>query len=141
MRGWAELYRTSLGLGSRYLRKHGYAREAIVRVIVPLDPSRYLELPWALDRLGGFRGATILDLASPKLLAVTFAGRGLSVTTLDQLESEIAIWRLLAEDVPGLDFVVGDGRAMPFETGSFDHATSISVLEHIAGEGGDVIQS
>jgi len=138
MRGWSELYRTSLGLGVRYLRRHGYAREAVIRLVVPLDPSRYLELPWALERLGDRGGQTVLDLASPKLLAVTLARRGLRVTTLDQLESEIVIWRRLAEDEPGLEFVVGDGRAMPFEGASFDHATSISVLEHVAGEGGDV---
>jgi ubiquinone/menaquinone biosynthesis C-methylase UbiE len=137
MRGWSELYRTSLGLGVRYLRRHGYAREAVIRLVVPLDPSRYLELPWALDRLGGLSGQTVLDLASPKLLAVTLARRGLRVTTLDQLESEIAIWRRLAEDDSGLQFVAGDGRAMPFEDASFDHATSISVLEHVAGDGGD----
>jgi len=137
MRGWSELYRTSLELGLRYLRQHGYAREAVIRLVVPLDPSRYLELPWALDRLDARAGQTVLDLASPKLLAVTLARRGARVTTLDQLESEIEVWRRLAEGEPNLTFVVGDGRAMPFADESFDHATSISVLEHIAGEGGD----
>ena len=138
MRGWGELYRTSLRLGVSYLRHHGYAREAVIRLIVPLDPSRYLELPWALDRLGGSPGETVLDLASPKLLAVTLARRGMQVTTLDQLESEIEVWRRLAENDANLTLVVGDGRAMPFETESFDHATSISVLEHVTGEDGDI---
>ena len=139
MRGWSELYRTSLELGVRYLRHHGYAREAVIRLVVPLDPSRYLELPWALERLDARAGQTVLDLASPKLLAVTLARRGIPVTTLDQLESEIEVWRRLAEDESNLTFVVGDGRAMPFEDESFDHATSISVLEHIAGEDGDAL--
>ena len=137
MRGWSELYRTSIQLGVRHLRRHGYAREAVIRVVVPLDPSRYLELPWALDRLDARPGESVLDLASPKLLAVTLARRGVRVTTLDQLESEIAVWRRLAEGEPGLRFVIGDGRAMPFDDESVDHATSISVLEHIAGDGGD----
>ena len=137
MRGWSELYRTSLELGARYLRRHGYAREAVIRLVVPLDPSRYLELPWALDRLDAQVGQTVLDLASPKLLAVTLARRGARVTTLDQLESEIEVWRRLAEGEPNLTFVVGDGRSMPFDDESFDHATSISVLEHIAGDRGD----
>ena len=137
MRGWSELYRTSLQLGVGHLRRHGYAREAVIRLVVPLDPSRYLELPWALGRLGAFAGQTVLDLASPKLLAVTLARRGMRVTTLDQLESEIEVWRRLAEGDSNLTFVVGDGRAMPFEDESFDHATSISVLEHVAGDGGD----
>ena len=137
MRGWGELYRTSLELGVRHLRHHGYAREAVIRLVVPLDPSRYLELPWALDRLDARAGQTVLDLASPKLLAVTLARRGVRVTTLDQLESEIEVWRRLAEGESNLTFVVGDGRAMPFDDETFDHATSISVLEHIAGERGD----
>jgi SAM-dependent methyltransferase len=137
MRGWSELYRTSLQLGVGHLRRHGYAREAVIRLVVPLDPSRYLELPWALDRLGASAGQTVLDLASPKLLAVTLARRGVRVTTLDQLESEIEVWRRLAEGESNLTFVVGDGRAMPFDSESFDHATSISVLEHVAGNGGD----
>ncbi|MCY7301552.1 MAG: class I SAM-dependent methyltransferase [Thermoleophilia bacterium] len=137
MRGWSELYRTSLGLGVRHLRRHGYAREAVIRLVIPLDPSRYLELPWALEHLDASAGQTMLDLASPKLLAVTLARRGVRVTTLDQLESEIEVWRRLAEGEPNLTFVVGDGRAMPFADASFDHGTSISVLEHIAGDGGD----
>ena len=45
MRGWARLYRTSVGLGVHHLLRRGYLREAVVRVVVPLDPSRYLELP------------------------------------------------------------------------------------------------
>lgn len=139
MRGWGELYRTSLRLGVDHLRRHGYAREAVIRLVVPLDPSRYLELPWALERLGSFPGQTVLDLASPKLLAVTLARRGMPVTTLDQLEPEIEVWRRLAESDSNLTLVVGDGRAMPFEDESFDHAVSISVLEHIAGEDGDVV--
>lgn len=137
MRGYGDLYRTSLGLGFGHLRRHGYSREAVIRLVVPLDPSRYLELPWALDRLGARSGESVLDLASPKLLAVTLARRGALVTTVDQLESEIEAWRRLADREPGLRLVVGDGRALPFADESFDHATSISVLEHVAGEGGD----
>jgi SAM-dependent methyltransferase len=139
VRGWSELYRTSVGLGLRHLRRHGYAREAVVRLVVPLDPSRYLELPWALDRLAPAWGETVLDLASPKLLAVVLARRGARVTTVDQLESEIATWRVLTEAEDGLELVVGDGRSLPFPDGSFDHASCISVLEHVAGDGGDVV--
>jgi SAM-dependent methyltransferase len=41
----------------------------------------------------------------------------------------------LAGDVPGLDLRVADGRALPFDDASFDHAYSISVLEHIEEPG------
>jgi SAM-dependent methyltransferase len=107
----------------------------VVRVIVPLDPSRYLELPWAIDHLGAQPGERVLDLASPKLLAVVLARRRVLVTSVDQLEREIEDWQALAGDVDGLELRVGDGRSLPFEDASFDHAYSISVLEHIEEPG------
>lgn len=135
MRGWASLWAESVKLGVRYLVRHGYRREAVVRVVVPLDPSRYLELPWAIERLAARPGERVLDLASPKLLAVALARRGVRVTAVDQLEREIETWRALAGDVPTLTLEVADGRALPFEDDSFDHACSISVLEHIEEPG------
>ena len=56
MRGWGEPYRASLELGLRQLARRRHLREAIVRLAVPMDPSRYLEIPWALRRLGAARG-------------------------------------------------------------------------------------
>jgi SAM-dependent methyltransferase len=100
-----------------------------------MDPSRYLELPWALRELRSRGGQRVLDLASPKLLAVVLARDGLEVTSIDELPSEIEAWRALAGDQPRLTFQVADGRAVPFEEASFDHACSISVLEHIAEPG------
>lgn len=123
----------SVALGLRDLR-HGYRREAVVRVVVPLDPSRYLELPWAIERLEAQPAERVLDLASPKLLAVWLARHGVEVTSVDQLEREIETWQALAGDA-GVDFRVADGRVLPFEDGSFDHAYSISVLEHIEEPG------
>jgi SAM-dependent methyltransferase len=135
MRGWLELYRTSVGLGARHLAHHGYLREAVIRVVVPLDPSRYLELPETKRELGARAGERVLDLASPKLLAVSLARAGVEVVSVDQLETEIEAWRKLAADESRLALEVGDGRALPFEDASFDHAYSVSVLEHIPEPG------
>jgi SAM-dependent methyltransferase len=135
VRGWGELYRTSVGLGARYLVHDGFLREAVIRVVVPLDPSRYLELPETLDELGARPGDCVLDLASPKLLAVVLARRGAHVTSVDQLESEIDSWRKLTAGEPRLALQVGDGRSLPFAEASFDHAYSVSVLEHIPEPG------
>lgn len=105
-----------------------------MRVVVPLDPSRYLELPWAIERLAAQPGQRVLDLASPKLLAVQLSRRGVRVTSVDQLEREVETWQALAGDA-GVDFRVADGRALPFADATFDHAYSISVLEHIEEPG------
>jgi SAM-dependent methyltransferase len=131
VRGWAGLWAESVRLGARHLLSGRYRREAVVRVVVPLDPSRYLELPWAIERLAARPGEHVLDLASPKVLAVVLARQGVRVTSVDQLEREIDTWRALASDVLGLELQVADGRALPFGDASFDHAYSISVLEHI----------
>jgi ubiquinone/menaquinone biosynthesis C-methylase UbiE len=135
MRGWTGLYRTSVELGLRYLVHHGYLREAVIRVVVPMDPSRYLELPETMRELGARSGDRVLDLASPKLLAVALARAGAVVTSVDQLESEIDAWRRLTAGEPRLTLEVGDGRAMAFEDASFDHAYSVSVVEHIPEPG------
>jgi SAM-dependent methyltransferase len=135
MRRWGKLYRTSVGLGFRYLLRNGYLREAVIRVVVPLDPSRYLELPETMRELRAQPGERVLDLASPKLLAVTLARGGADVVSVDQLESEIEAWRKLTAGEPRLAFEVADGRALPYEDASFDHAYSVSVLEHIPEPG------
>jgi len=135
MRGWGRLYRTSVGLGLRYLVRHGYLREAVIRVVVPLDPSRYLELPETMRELVARPGERVLDLASPKLLAVALARGGVEVVSVDQLDPEIESWRKLTAGQPLLTFQVADGRALPLEDASFDHAYSVSVLEHIPEPG------
>jgi SAM-dependent methyltransferase len=135
VRGWSRLYRTSLGLGLRGFVRGGRRRQAAVRILVPLDPSRYLELPWALGALAAEPGERVLDLASPKLLAVELARRGVEVTSVDEFQAEIETWRRLTDGEPRLRFEVADGRALPFEDASLDHAYSISVLEHIAEDG------
>ena len=135
MRCWGRLYLTSVGLGLRYLARHGYLREAVIRVVVPLDPSRYLELPETLRELAARPGERVLDLASPKLLAVALARAGVEVVSVDQLEREIESWRKLTAGEPRLTLEVADGRALPFEDASFDHAYSVSVLEHIPEPG------
>jgi SAM-dependent methyltransferase len=132
MRGWTGLYRLSVSLGVHDLRRHGPTREGAIRLAIPLDPSRYLELPWAERTLGARPGERVLDLASPKLLAVGLARDGVEVVSVDALALEVERWRRLAPDVR---FEVADGRSLPFEDASFEHAYSLSVLEHIPDDG------
>lgn len=136
MRGWLPFYLTSWHVGFRALLGRRDLRSALLRFLIPLDPSRYLEFPDAVRELAPKRGQRVLDLASPKLVAIELARRGAHVTSVDALEEEIALWRSLARSHRGVSFEVADGRALPFPNDSFDHAYSISVLEHIP-EGGD----
>ena len=135
MRGWASLYALSLRLGARSLLRDGPNRQALIRLLVPLDPSRYLELPDTLEQLDAAPGERVLDLASPKLPAVALARRGVTVTSVDALESEVDTWRRLAGHEPNVTFAMGDGRALNLPDARFDRAYSISVIEHIAGDG------
>ncbi|MGZ4399949.1 MAG: class I SAM-dependent methyltransferase [Gaiellaceae bacterium] len=135
MRGWLPFFRASVGLGARHLLRRGYLREAVVRVVIPLDPSRYLELPWARRMLAPAPGQRVLDLASPKLLAVMLARDGAEVVSVDELDEELERWRKLTEREPHLRFEPGDGRSLPFPDAGFDHAVSVSVLEHIPEPG------
>jgi SAM-dependent methyltransferase len=110
-------------------------REAVARLVCPLDPVRYIEMPQVLNRLAARPGERVLDLASPKLCAVALARDGVEVTVVDAWPREIETWTTLAGDVDGLTFQVADGRALPFPDGSFDHAYSVSVIEHIPDDG------
>lgn len=135
MQGWWPFYRTSLALGLRSLARGRFSRDVVIRLVIPLDPSRYLELPWAVQALGARPGEHVLDLASPKLLAVQLARAGVRVTSVDAYPAEVEAWRELAGAEPGLSFEVADGRSLPYGDGSFDRACSISVLEHVAEDG------
>lgn len=130
-----KLYALSVRLGLRYLVRHGWLREALIRVVAPLDPSRYLEFPETLRALRAAPGDEVLDLASPKLVATFLAGQGVKVTSVDQLAIEVERWRKLTAGRGNLELAVADGRSLPFADAHFDHAYSISVLEHIPGDG------
>ena len=109
-RGWLGLFALSVRLGVRHLLRHGFLREAVVRVVVPMDPSRYLEFPETLRELAARPGERVIDLASPKLVAVRLARQGVEVVSVDELPSEIETWRRLTGRTPGLTLQVADGR-------------------------------
>jgi SAM-dependent methyltransferase len=135
LRGWVPFFRLSVGLGLRSFVRGHFTREALIRVIAPLEDTRLFELPATAAALDVAPGERVLDLASPKLAAVWLARHGAMVTSVDLLEAEIARWRELAGHVRGLEFDVADARQLPFADGAFDHAYSISVIEHIGDDG------
>ena len=135
---WKQIFLLSWRVGaSGLLRgvKGPARREAVARLACPLDPVRYIEMPVVLNRLVARPGERVLDLASPKLCAVALARNGVDVTVVDAYAQEIDTWNQLAGNQPNLRFQVGDGRALLFPDASFDHAYSISVIEHIPDDG------
>lgn len=136
VRGWLPLYLLSWRLGLSALRRRVQPREALIRLVVPLDPSRYLELPHTVRAVGARPGERVLDLASPKLVAVAIGRTGAEVTSVDLFDQEVKTWTDIAGAEPNVRFLRGDGRSLTFDDASFDHAYSISVLEHIP-DGGD----
>lgn len=136
MRGWLPFHLTSWRLGLHALARGRVPRHALTRLVIPMDPSRYLEFPDVVRQLAARSGEHVLDLASPKLVAVQLARHAVHVTSMDAFEDEVSAWRELASGQRGVSFEVGDGRRLPYQDGSFDHAYSISVLEHIP-DGGD----
>lgn len=131
----------ALGIGLRTV-----LREPVLgakRLVLPVNYWRTAEFAFVLGHLAVRQGDAVVDLGSPKDLAVLLARRhGCRVTALDILESAITLSAryAAAQGVTGqgpgqVDSRVADGRALAFPDGSFDAAYSVSVLEHIPDAG------
>ena len=136
--GWKRLWRHSYALGLRWVvreARHGWrARQVgLVRLVVPLDPSRYYELGRIAE--ADFSGRC-LDVSSPKLLPSLLQAedRG-SWVCIDLFDAEIDAWRTID---PDLELDVQDATALSFADETFDNCICVSVLEHI-GKGKDSV--
>ena len=133
--GWQRLLSHSYRLGWRWLGReagHGFrgARVGLCRLLVPLDPWRYYKLGKVAEQ--EFAGRC-LDVSSPKLLpSLLQRERRGDWVAVDLFSAEIERWRRVD---PQLHLEVQDARRLPYADASFDHCISVSVLEHIAGDG------
>jgi SAM-dependent methyltransferase len=116
---------------------------------MPLDVDRVAELPWAAEQMLAAQPRRILDLASPKLLALWLAENSRAeVVATDAWGAEITTWSRLASAAdPGgnrfdaLRLEVADGTALPYQRGEFDAAFSVSVVEHVPGNGDTAVMA
>jgi len=118
---------------------HAVARTALVR---PIDYMRWAELAAVLRTLVLRPAERVLDVGSPQwlTLALAEAHPKTEFVYTNIIERELAPFRRIA-DVLGLSNVTytrQDARALTFDTASFDHVITVSVIEHIFPEvGGD----
>ncbi len=135
------VWRAGLGLGLAALWTEPLL--GLKRLILPVSYWRAAEFAYVARQLQLPRGARVLDLGSPKDLALLLAAeRGFEVVATDILPEAIELSRRYAAALgrcgsgPGSVLSeVQDGRRLTYPDGAFDAAFSVSVLEHIPDDG------
>ncbi|MEQ9098756.1 MAG: methyltransferase domain-containing protein [Imperialibacter sp.] len=103
---------------------------------MPMNYVRQAEIPLVLSLLNPSPNEKVLDVSSPKLLALYMALKNFKVCATDADPYFVDDFCKYADLIPGgIELEMVDVRNMPFESGSFDKIFSISVLEHIPGDG------
>jgi SAM-dependent methyltransferase len=133
---------TSLQVGVRSLIGP-YPREAAARLVNPLSYPRFMEFDLALRPLAPLDGCTVLDLGSPKLPALLVARHSsCQLYATDIRDYFIAptahfLNRMGLGERVGRDIVLEtqDARSLTYADEFFDRVFSISVVEHIPGDG------
>ena len=118
-------------------------RIGLARLILPVSYWRYAEFRYVIGALARASGARVLDVGSPKDLALFLARRQqYAVVATDIMPTTIARSQRAARaagvagEGPGrVISEVQDARTLPYEDNSFDAAYSVSVLEHIPESG------
>jgi SAM-dependent methyltransferase len=137
LRMWA----AGLSLGVRALPHDPVL--GLKRIALPITYWRTAEFAYAWKQLDLAPGARVLDLGSPKELALLLAKRKrFEVVSTDILPEEVEISERygkahgIAGQGPGrVRAEVQDGRSLTYAPASFDAAFSVSVLEHIPEDG------
>jgi SAM-dependent methyltransferase len=137
-----EYYRANVRLGMRGISR-GALNWGFRRLWNPVDYWRCAEIPHAIFALKPRPGERVLDIGSPKFAALFLAkSRRCSVDATDisdyfvpQLSFFSTLEGLDGNRDGALQLQVEDGRRLSYADESFDKIYSISVLEHIPGDG------
>lgn len=134
------LFAYGVGIGIQALSHAHITKESFKNVVVPASYWRTLEYRLTFEALRPAATDRILDIGSPKLLSLYIAQyTGASVFATDLQEYFIPDYTYF-RDLRGIPeeryrLLTADGRALQFGDGVFDKVYSISVLEHIPGDG------
>lgn len=148
-----ELYAAGVRLGVANLVRNGFAlglKKTIGKVTQPINSyTRFPEYFFirneveARTRTAANR-LKILDVGSPKLLGLILAANNnadvylTDITSLNIDEYKL-MWSAIENKAIGsADFAKEDVRQLTFRDDSFDITYSMSVLEHVEGEDGDI---
>lgn len=132
-------------LGVLSLRQAHYG-PGLKRLLYPVGYWRYPVLRYVISLLKDRRGLAVLDVGSPKLLALWLALEADHVVYATDLQDEaiFTTWDLYYRDFVARHGAAGrgqyrtefqDGRRLSYADASFDVVYSISVIEHIPGDG------
>ena len=115
------------------------SRNSLLRELltVPMNYWRCLETPLTAWGLQAKPAHVVLDLGSPKLLALYLSLQGYSVIATDISDYFIKDLRQLQYElvISSLQIAVAAGQHLPMQSDSIDCAYSVSVLEHIPNRG------
>jgi SAM-dependent methyltransferase len=134
------IYSYGLLIGLQSLLRGHISREALKNVVVPVNYWRTLEYRLVFDELLPQSPDVILDIGSPKLFSLYVAERfGAEICATDIEEYFISDYGYFGamRGIPSSRYRLlrADGRKLQFADGAFNKVFSISVLEHIPGEG------
>ncbi len=130
---YLNLFLFSAKIGFKAILSGKITKEAVKRILCPLDPARYYELPKVLNCLRLKSGSRVLDVSSPKLLVYYLAEKNPSVEfyAIDKFEEELKNWDRIIKRPKNLHLLTEDATHLSFVNSYFEEVFSVSVLEHI----------
>jgi SAM-dependent methyltransferase len=133
------VYRFGLSVGARTLPVA--PRDAIKRLVLPVEYIRCVEFRYVLEHLNIAPDHAVLDVGSPKLLSLFVAARlGARVWATDLVDYFVPAYGAYAASILGSEryrylMETQDARALTYGDAAFDRVFSVSVVEHIPGDG------
>ena len=128
-----DLYFYSIFLGFEAIGRGLITKESIKRILCPMDPSRFYELPRVGNAMELKGRQRVLDLSSPKLLVCFLAQQYpvIDFYAIEKSEEELQAWQEIAPKLKNLFLSKDDATKLSFPNGYFDKVYSVSVIEHI----------